>query len=62
MFIMCQYPPAKRDYLNQPNYSWPSESSSGFSYLWPEAFHISLPTQKDNREGGRKEQTNTGLG
>ena len=57
-------PPADPHYLNQPNYSWPSESSSGFSHLWPWVFHIPLPTHKiHNREGGRKRRTdNPGLG
>ena len=46
-------------YLNQPNYSWPLESSSGFSHLWPGVFHIPLPTHKiHNREVGRKRKVN----
>ena len=48
---------ADPDYLNQPNYSWPLESCSGFSHLWPGVFHIPLPTHKiRNREGGRKKE------
>ena len=38
-----------------------SDSSDGFSHLWPGVFLIPLQickTQKYNREGGRKEQTN----
>ena len=49
-------PPADPHYLNPLNYSWPLESSSGFSHLWPGVFHIPLQTQKDSREGGRKEE------
>ena len=56
--------PADPYYLNQPNYSWSSDSSSDFSHLWPGVFHIFLSTHKiHNREGGRKEeQTNTDYG
>ena len=57
--LLCQYPPADPYYLNQPNYSWPSELSCGFSNLWPWIFRIPLPTHKiHNREGWKKEQTN----
>ena len=53
-------PPSDPHYLNQPNYSWPSESSSGFSHLWPEVFQIPLPTHKiHNREGERKRTNKT---
>ena len=57
-------PLADPHYLNQPNYSWPLESSSGFSHLWPVVFHIHLTTHKiHNRVGRRKEeQTIMGLG
>ena len=49
--------------LNQPNYLWSLESSSDLSHLWPGIFHISLPTHKiHNRESGRKEEQNHGLG
>ena len=56
--------PADPHYLNQPNYSLPSELSSGFSYLWPGVFHISLPTLKMHNwgGGGRKEEQIIGLG
>ena len=62
---MWQYtPPTDPHNVNQPNYSWPSDSSSGFSHLWPGVFHISFTdTQSTTREGRRKEQTNKhGLG
>ena len=56
-------PRTKPHYVNQPNYSWPLESSNGFSHLWPGVFHISLPTQKiHNWGGGRKQQQQSGLG
>ena len=56
-------PPTDPHYLNQPNYTWPLELSSGFSHLRPEVFHISLPTHKiHNRGGGRKEEQTIGLG
>ena len=52
-------PPADLHYLNQPNYSWPLESSSGSSHLRPGVFHISLPTHKiHNRGGERKRRIN----
>ena len=54
--IMWQYT-AGRPPLSQPsNYSWPSESSSGFSHLWPGVFHIFLPTHKTQLRGWKKKK------
>ena len=46
-------------FLNQPNYSWPLESSSGFSHLRPGVFHIPSPTQL---KGWKKRTNKHGLG
>ena len=63
IYICDNTPPADPHYLNQPNYSWPLESSSGFSNLRPGFFHISLLTCKIcNRGGRRKEEQTIGLG
>ena len=61
---MCDNtPPADPHYLNQPNYSWPFESSSCFSHLRPGVCHPSLPHKLHNRGGGRKRRINNyGLG
>ncbi len=48
--------------LNQPNCSWPWESSSGFSPLWPGVFYIPLQVRKAQLRGWKKrtnEQTRT---
>ena len=61
---MCQFSsPADPTISGSFNHSWPSESSRGFSHLWPRVFHILYRYAKHNREGERKEQTNKhGLG
>ena len=65
MFSEWQYTAGRPHYLNQPNYSWPSESSNCFSQLQPGVFHISLRTHKTQhiQPRGRKKRTNNhGLG
>ena len=60
-----QYQPVNPHYLNQPNYTWPLESSSGFSHLQPWVFHISLQIRtKHTTEGLEKKKKNkqSGLG
>ena len=50
-------------YLNSLKPLMASDSSSGFSPLWPRVFHISLQIRKAQPWWGRKEQTNKhGLG
>ena len=47
----------------QSNYSWPLESSSGFSHLRPGVFHIFYQHTKYTTEGvEEKKNKQTGLG
>ena len=58
--MLCQYPLADLHYLNQQNYTWPSESCNGFSHLWPGVFHIPL-RKRNSQPRGLKKRTNKQL-
>ena len=55
--VLCDNTPlADPHYLNQPNYSWPLESSSGFSHLWPDILHAFANTPNTQPRGWKKKK------
>ena len=62
LLFVCHYTTGRPHYLKQPNYSWPLESSSGFSHLWSGVFHIPLLIHKTQPRGWKKRKNKHRLG
>ena len=59
----CDYTqPADPHYHNHPKYSWPLESSNGFSHLRPGGFYIPFQPSTYTIERMEEKKNNQGLG